>query len=95
MVRTGRGEEGMWGEKAEKFYFTVGQLLEILRTLPPELPVLVSGQKSGFENFYHPTVVKMKHEPENWYTDGEFQVAKDSEKDSFDAVVLARVVRDD
>jgi hypothetical protein len=55
----------------------------------------VSGEKSGFENFHHPTVVKMKHEPENWFTDGEFQVAKDGENDTFEAVVLARVVRDD
>jgi hypothetical protein len=88
-------ETVMSENQPEKFWFTVEQLIEILKTLPPGLPVLVSGQKSGFENFYHPFVVKMKHEPENWYTDGEFQVAKDGEKELFDAVVLARVVRDD
>ena len=85
----------MSDNQPDKFWFTVEQLSEILKTLPPDLPVLVSGQKSGFENFYHPSVVRMKHEPDNWFTEGEFQIARDGEKDAFDAVVLARVVRDD
>jgi hypothetical protein len=85
----------MTHEQPGKFWFTVEQLAEILKTLPPELPVLVSGQKSGFENFYRPCVVKMKHEPENWYTEGEFQIARDGEMDAFDAVALERVERDD
>jgi hypothetical protein len=81
--------------KPDKFYFTVGQLAEVLKTLPPDLPVLVSGYESGYENFYQPTVVKMKHEPENPYFDGEFLAAQKGDKETFDAVVLARVVRDD
>lgn len=81
--------------KSDKFYSTVGQLVEILKTVPADLPVLVSGYESGYENFYHPSVVKMKHKPENSYYDGEFQNAQDGDKDTFDAVVLARVVRDD
>ena len=85
----------MTENQPDKFWFTVEQLQDVLKTFPPSLPVLVSGEKSGFENFYHPSVVKMKHEPENWYTDGEFQVAQDGENDTFDAVVFARVVRDD
>ena len=85
----------MTENQPDKFWFTVEQLQDVLKTLPLGLPVLVSGEKNGFENFYHPSVVKMKHEPENWYTDGEFQIAQDGEKDTFDAVVLARVVRDD
>jgi hypothetical protein len=81
--------------KPAQFYFTVSQLIEILNTVPPDLPVLVSGYKSGYENFYHPEVVKMTHKPENWYEYGEFQIAQESDKGIFDAVLLQRVVRDD
>jgi hypothetical protein len=37
------------------FHFTVGQLVEILKSLPQDLPVLTSGYESGFENFYPPS----------------------------------------
>jgi len=82
-------------DKPDKFFFTVSQLIEILKTMPQDLPVLVSGYKNGYENFFHPCVEKMKHEPENTYYDGEFQRADKSEKDSFDAVTLQRVMRYD
>ncbi len=42
----------------ELFHFTVGQLIEILKSLPQELPVLTSGYESGFENFFHQTLSK-------------------------------------
>jgi hypothetical protein len=78
-----------------KFYFTVKQLMDVLKTLPPDLPVLVCGYESGFENFSHPRVLKVKHEPENPYFNGEFQPVQVDDKGTFDAVVLARVVRGD
>jgi hypothetical protein len=77
------------------FHFTVGQLVEILKSLPQDLPVLTSGYESGFENFYQPDIIKVKHEPENMYYEGEFQVAEDEDEETFDAVVLKRVVRDE
>ena len=77
----------------EVFHSTVGQLVELLKTLPQELPVLTSGYENGFENFYEPTVIKVKHEPENPYYDGEFQVAEDGDEGAFDAVVIRRGVR--
>ena len=81
--------------KKEVFHFTVRQLIEILKSLPQDLPILTSGYESGFENFYHPEIAELKHEPENMYYDGEFQVAEDEEEETFDAVVLRRVVRDE
>jgi hypothetical protein len=79
----------------EVFHFTVGQLVEILKTLPQDLPVLTSGYENGFENFYPPGVVNVKHEPENAYYEGEFQVAEGgADEVTFDVVVLRRVVRD-
>jgi hypothetical protein len=79
----------------EIFHFTVGQLVEILKSLPEDLPVLISDYESGFENFYHPEIAELKHEPENMYYDGEFQVAEDGDEETFDAVVFKRVVRDE
>jgi hypothetical protein len=81
--------------KKERFHFTVGQLVDILKSLPQDLPVLTSGYESGFENFYQPDIIKVKHEPENPYYEGEFQVAEDGDEETFDAVVLRRVVRDE
>ena len=79
----------------EVFHYTVGQLVEILKSLPQDLPVLTSGYESGFENFYQPSIIKVKHEPENMYYDGEFQVAEADDEVTFDVVVLRRVVRDE
>jgi len=79
----------------EIFHHTVGQLAEILKSLPQDLPVLTSGYENGFDNFYPPGVIKVKHEPENMYYDGEFQVAEDGSVGTFDAVVLRRAVRDE
>ncbi|MCX9014204.1 MAG: hypothetical protein OIN89_05335 [Candidatus Methanoperedens sp.] len=79
----------------ELFHFTVGQLIELLKTLPQELPVLTSGYEGGFENFYPLCIIRVKHEPENEYYEGEFQVADDGDDDTFDAVVFRRVVRDE
>lgn len=82
------------GEK-EVFHFTVAQLIEVLRTLPQDLPVLVSGYESGYENFHHPEIAELKHVPENMYYDGEFQAAEPDDAEPIEAVVLRRVVRDD
>ena len=76
------------------FHSTVGQLVDFLKTLPQDLPVLTSGYENGFENFYQPGIIKVKHEPENMYYEGEFQVAEDGGEETFDVVVLRRVVRD-
>ena len=79
----------------DDIWFTAGKLIEILKTFPQDIPVLVNGIESGYENFYHPSVVKMKHVPDNWYKDGEFEVCHDGGEGTFDAVLLERVNRDD
>ena len=81
--------------KKEVFHSTVGQLVDLLKTLPQDLPVLTSGYENGFENFYEPGIIKVKHEPGNPYYDGEFQVDEEGDEETFDAVVIRRVVRDE
>jgi len=77
------------------FHFTVGQLVDILQSLPQDLPVLTSGYENGFENFYNPEIVELKHEPENPYYEGEFQVADEKDENTFKAVILHRALRND
>lgn len=36
--------------KEKVFHFTVGELIEILQSLPPETPMLTSRYENGFEN---------------------------------------------
>ncbi|MBN2487726.1 MAG: hypothetical protein JXA98_01710 [Methanosarcinaceae archaeon] len=79
----------------EPFHFTVGQLVDILKSLPHDLPVLTSGYENGFENFHEPCILRVKHEPQNPYYDGEFQAAGDGDEVTFDVVVIRRVVRDE
>ena len=81
--------------KKEVFYSTVGQLVEFLKTLPQDLPVLTSGYENGFENFYQPGIIKVKYEPENMYYEGEFQAAEDEDEETFEVVVIRRVVRNE
>ncbi len=81
--------------KQEVFHSTVGQLVDFLKALPQDLPVLTSGYENGFENFYEPCIIEVKHEPENMYYEGEFQIAWDSDEETFGAVVIRRVVRDE
>ena len=76
------------------FHSTVGQLVDILKSLPQDLPVLTSGYENGFENFYQPGIIKVKHEPENMYYEGVFQAAEEGDEETFEAVVIRRVVRD-
>jgi len=55
------------------FNFTVGELMQILQQFPEDMPVVVSGYENGYENFYHPMVLKVMPYPENPYYDGQFQ----------------------
>jgi len=56
------------------YNFTVGELIEILQQFPEDMPVVVSGYENGYENFHHPFVKKVMHQPENPYYDGQFQI---------------------
>jgi hypothetical protein len=79
----------------KRFAFTVGELIEILKTLPADMPVVVSGYEDGYENIYHPEIIKVKHEPENPYFSGEFQIANCIDEGTIEVLALQRMVRDD
>ncbi len=73
------------------FDFSVGELLEILKEYPKDMPVVVTGYESGYENFYQPFVKKVKHLPKNMYWDGAFQL----DDNGTDVLILERMMRHD
>lgn len=73
------------------FNFTVVELIEILKQHSKDMPVIVTGYETGYENFYQPFVKKVKHLPENSYWDGEFQL----DDNGTDVLILERNVRND
>jgi len=79
----------------DKKITTVKELIEILKQMPDNLPVFVSGYESGFENFYTPCIENLKYEPKNKYYEGEYQRLSNTDEQSVKAVVLARIVRND
>jgi hypothetical protein len=50
--------------------------------------------KVVFQNFYPPEILELKHQPENKYYEGEFLEADEKDKNTFQAVILHRVMRD-
>jgi hypothetical protein len=69
------------------YNFTVGELIKILQQHPADMPVVVSGYESGYENFYHPFVKKAVHMPENPYWDGQFQL----DDNGMEVLLLGRI----
>lgn len=76
------------------FHYTVRELIETLRSFPPDLPVLTSGYENGYENIQDPVLEILSHKMDAPYYDGEFQPASDTARGTFEAVVLERLVRD-
>jgi len=74
---------------------TVEELIDILKSFPANLPVLVSGYESGYERFHNPHVRDLVHKPESRYYDGEYQFPEAGESPDFSALVIERVHRDD
>ncbi len=64
----------------KRFNFSVGELIEILKNFPIDMPVIVSGYEDGYENFYYPEIIRVRHEPDNMYYSGEFQIADEKKK---------------
>ncbi|MCK9269041.1 MAG: hypothetical protein RBR47_11840 [Bacteroidales bacterium] len=77
------------------FHYTAGSLMEILKDLPTDMPVVVSGYETGYENIYPPQIMKLTFHPESAYWDGQFRVAEPDESDCFEALVLGREERYD
>ena len=73
------------------FFFTVGELIDILQQHPKDMPVVISGYKNGYENFYHPFVNKVIHLPENPFYEGIFQI----DENGTEVLILLREMRYD
>ncbi|MBI9099696.1 MAG: hypothetical protein JEY91_14550 [Spirochaetaceae bacterium] len=79
----------------DKPNFTVAELIEELQKFPQDIPVFVTGFKSGYDNFYLPRLAELSYQPENMYYDGKFQNVEEDESNTIRAVVLERENTDD
>ena len=76
------------------FHYTVGELVEILKSFPKNIPILTSGYENGFENIQQPILQYLIHKPDNPYYDGQFQSEEEGDRGIFKSVILRRVVRE-
>ncbi len=80
--------------KEKVFHFTVGDLIEIIQSFPPETPIFTSGYENGFESIQQPILQDLIHKPDNPYYDDEFQPAEERDREIFRSVILRRAVRE-
>lgn len=52
---------------------TIKELIEALKPFPGDMAVSTDGYETGYEEIYYPKIIKVRHEPENLYYDGEYQ----------------------
>jgi hypothetical protein len=74
---------------------TVGELIKALKQFPEEMKVVTTGYESGYEEILYPEIIEVRHEPENCYWDGEYQVPEKTDPDTFKVVAVFRNRRDD
>lgn len=73
----------------------VKDLIDLHNYFPEDLPVFISGKKTGYDCFYLPDVCRLVHKLENMYLDGEYQFLKTGDSFDLSAVIMVRVHRDD
>ncbi len=74
---------------------TIQELIEALKQFPGDMMVLTDGYETGYEEICYPAIIKVRHEPENMYYDGEYQVAEEKDTNPIKAVAIFRNRRDD
>ncbi|MCX5900307.1 MAG: hypothetical protein NTX06_06175 [Proteobacteria bacterium] len=74
---------------------TIRELIDALKQFPEDMSVLTDGYENGYEEILYPEVIVVKHEPENTYYDGEYQIAGKKDGSSIKAVAIFRNKRDD
>ena len=73
--------------------YTIAKLIEELKKLPQDLPVITSGYEGEYENILPPkTIIVKLVSDEPWYN-GQFQKTEKTEPEAFKAVVIDREVR--
>ena len=69
---------------------TIRELIEALKQFPIDMMVLTNGYEIVYEEIRCPKVIEVKHEQENRYYDGEYQIAEEKDSTSIKAVAIFR-----
>ena len=81
------------GNLKTKPIYTVAKLIEELKKLPQNMPVVTNGYEGEFENILPPKIISVKFVPDQPYYDGQFHLSEPNESKAFKAVALEREVR--
>lgn len=73
--------------------YTIADLIKALETFPPDMPVITNGYEEEYENIMLPKKIKVEFSPNQPYYTGQFVAAANGEE-TFEAVLIAREVRD-
>ena len=73
--------------------YTVAKLIDELKKLPQDLPVITSGYEGEYENVLPPKTITVKFIPDEPWYNGQFQQTEKTEPEAFRAVVIDREVR--
>ncbi len=73
--------------------YTVEKLIEELKKLPQDLPVITNGYEGEYENILPPKTITVKFVPDEPWYNGQFQQAEKKEHNAFSAVALEREER--
>ncbi len=74
-----------------KVNYTVKELIEALRKLPQDMPILTTGYETGYENIVEPKIIRVEYTEDAEYWDGAFQETEAIE--GIEVVILDREVR--
>ena len=80
-------------EKKMMFNYKVKDLIEELKKLPQELPVLTNGYESEYENILKPFVSIIKEVKEAPYWDGQFQELNSKDENGIEVLIIPREKR--
>jgi hypothetical protein len=81
------------GNLKTKPIYTVTKLIEELKKLPQNMPVVTNGYEGEFENILPPKIISVKFVPNQPYYDGQFQQTDSNDQVTFKAVKIEREVR--
>ena len=73
--------------------YTVAKLIDELKKLPQDLPVITSGYEGEYENILPPKTITVKFVPDEPWYNGQFQKTEKKGHDTFSAVAIEREVR--
>ena len=73
---------------------TVKELMDTLKQFPEEMLVLTNGYEDGYTDILNPKIIYVKHNPQNEWYYGDYDLADKKDNNTIQAVGLLRKQRE-